>query len=97
MDTSNIHYLPEIWMELKDRELLVELMEIQRVSARELAKVAGWKSHSYMNRLISGAAKTLKSEPALRIAYHLQVPAHRLFVTRVSGDAAQTDRSGRAA
>lgn len=83
-------------MELKDRELLKELMETQGVSARELAKFAGWKSHSYMNRLLKpvsqGGVDTLKTDPAIRIAYRLGTPVHRLFVTRTSAESAQSVR-----
>lgn len=37
--------LGDIWMKLKDRKKLLTIMEIQEVSRRELAMVAGWKSH----------------------------------------------------
>ncbi len=83
----------EIWMELKDRTLLAELMEQRNLSARALARKAGWKSHSYMNRLLSGDVKTLSTEPAARIANELQVPFNLLFVTRVSGEAARNVRA----
>ena len=88
-------------MELIDRELLNELMEEQGVSSRELATFAGWASHSYVNRLrkpvADGGVSTLKSTPAIRIAYRLGVPVHRLFRTRVSGDDARDVRRKRTA
>lgn len=95
--TQNNPFEPlEFWMELKDRELLLELMETQKVSARELAKFAGWKSHSYMNRLLKpvsmGGVDTLKTDPAIRIAYRLGTPVHRLFRTRSSAESAQNVR-----
>ena len=74
-------------MLLKDRKQLAKLMVIQGVSARTLAKVAGWKSHSYMNRLLSGEVRTLATDPALRIAHHLGVGVDDLFLVRVSDDA----------
>ncbi len=86
---------PELWMELKDRELLKELMETHGFSRRSLAAAIGWSSHTYLNRLLSDdpkRPKTLKPEAALRIAYELKVPAHRLFVTRVSGESARNVR-----
>lgn len=77
-------------MELKDRELLMELMQEQGVSGRELARFAGWKSHTYLQRLLrEGGPKTLETDPAIRIAFRLGMPVNRLFVTRASGDRAQ--------
>lgn len=77
-------------MELRDRKKLQRLMIVQEVSNRTLAKAAGWKSHSYMNRLVNGTAKTLEPEPALRIAHHLGVGVEDLFLTRVEDSTGQT-------
>lgn len=77
----------DLYMELKDRELLIDLMEERGISQRQLARVAGWKSHTYMQRLIKGTEKTLNTDPALRIAYFFGVPVHRLFFTRVDTNA----------
>ncbi|MDF9717385.1 helix-turn-helix transcriptional regulator [Nocardioides sp. ChNu-99] len=74
-------------MLLKDRKQLAKLMVIQGVSARQLAKVAGWRSHSYMNRLLAGQVRSLSTDPALRIANHLGVGVDDLFLVRVSNDA----------
>lgn len=71
-------------MHLINRKRLARLMAIQDVSARQLAKAAGWASHSYMNRLLSGDANTLDPEPAARIARYLKVETSDLFVSRVS-------------
>lgn len=84
----------EFWMELKDRELLRELIDEQIESGklrskRELSRFAGWKSHTYLQRLLKDdGPKTLETDPAIRIAYRLGVPVHRLFVTRASADPA---------
>lgn len=94
VDTATIRPIGDIWMELKDRTLLAELMEQHKLSARALARRAGWKSHSYMNRLLAGEVKTLSTEPAARIAHELKVPFNLLFVTRVDDD---SDQSGRKA
>jgi transcriptional regulator with XRE-family HTH domain len=80
----------EIWMELKDHTLLAELMETKKISARNLATEAGWKSHTYLQRLLRGEVKTLKAEPAARIAYKLEVPFNLLFVTRASTNSGQS-------
>lgn len=71
-------------MLLKDRKQLAKLMVIQGVSARQMARIAGWKSHSYMNRLLSGDVRTLSTDPALRIAHHLGVGVDDLFLVKVS-------------
>lgn len=83
-------------MKLIDRKRLAKLMAIQDVSARGLAKAAGWKSHSYMNRLLAGTVDTLEPEPALRIARHLGVGVDDLFMPRLSTDTGQTRQLGRA-
>jgi transcriptional regulator with XRE-family HTH domain len=84
-------------MKLTDRKRLAKLMAIQGVSARGLAKAAGWKSHSYMNRLLSGEVDTLEVEPAVRIARYLGVGTDDLFVARVSTDTRQNLKRGRVA
>lgn len=76
-------------MRLHDRKLLLRLMAIQGVSRRELARIAGWKSHSYMNRLLTegkGGVDTLEVEPAVRIARHFSIPVDVLFTSRLSTD-----------
>ncbi|MFI7585062.1 helix-turn-helix domain-containing protein [Kocuria sp. M1N1S27] len=78
-------------MELQDRKKLAKLMVIQDVSQRELAHLAGWKTHSYLGRLLRGGAKTLNAEPALRIAKALGVGVDDLFLTRVSVNPAHPD------
>lgn len=98
MTTTAVTFvLPEIWMELKDHTLLAELMDEQKKSARHMARTAGWKSHTYMQRLLRGMEKNVKAEPAARIAHELGVPFNLLFRTRVSGDSAQTVRERKSA
>lgn len=86
-------------MYLRDRKMLARLMLIQGISQRQLAEAAGWKSHSYMRRLITGEATTLKTEPAALIAHTLGVPTDTLFLTktdRIPVRHGQTERSRRA-
>lgn len=89
MDTATATQLPGIWMRLHNRKGLLKLMAIQGVSARSLARAAGWRSHSYMNRLLAGEVTTLEVEPAVRIARHLGVGVDDLFMPRLSTDVAQ--------
>lgn len=90
MSTATATQLPGIWMRLHNRKGLRKLMAIQGVSARQLARAAGWKSHSYMNRLLSGEVSTLEVEPAARIARHLGVGVDDLFMPRLSTDDAHS-------
>lgn len=71
-------------MELIDRKRLAKLMVIQGVSQRELARCAGWRSHSYLGRLLKGEVKTLETDPALRIAHALGVGVDDLFIVKSS-------------
>lgn len=76
-------------MVLNDRKKLAKLMVIQDVSQRELAEAAGWKSHSYLGRLLRGEVNTLDVEPAVRIAMYLGVGTDDLFMSRASTVGAQ--------
>ena len=73
-------------MQLLDRKKLARLMVIQEVTQRELSTAAGWKSHSYLGRLLRGQVNTLELEPAVRIANHLRVGVDDLFLTRTSSN-----------
>ena len=89
------HTLPELYMKLIDRKRLAKLMLIQGVSQRDVAEAAGWKSHSYLGRLIRGTVDTLEPEPALRIARFLGVGVDDLFMPRLSSDTAQNQQQRR--
>lgn len=80
-------------MELRDRKKLAKLMVIQNVSHRQLAAAAGWKSHSYLGRLLRGEVTTLEPEPALRISKFLGVGVDDLFLVRVSSQTGNNVRS----
>jgi transcriptional regulator with XRE-family HTH domain len=88
-------------MKLRDPQLLARLMEDaddgQGISQRELAIAAGWRSHTYVARLIKGDATNLKPQPAARIAKRLRVPIDLLFVTKLSSDTVQPAKRKRAA
>lgn len=76
-------------MELIDRNKLARRMKQMGVSQRELSRAAGWKSHSYMRRLLTGEASTLNTDPALRIAHYLHLDVDDVFVTRVDSPGAR--------
>jgi transcriptional regulator with XRE-family HTH domain len=80
----------ELYMIVKDPELIRRLMAAKRpepMSARNLAKQMGWASHSYVNRILSGKARTVTTDAAVKIAYLLGVPVDLIFVPRESGNA----------
>lgn len=81
---SDNYGIGAIWMQLRDPKKLKRLMIVQDISQRELARAAGWKSHSYLGRLMSGKVTTLSTDPALRIAHALGVGVEDLFLTKVS-------------
>ncbi|TLF72964.1 helix-turn-helix transcriptional regulator [Nocardia cyriacigeorgica] len=81
--SAKIGRIGDLYMELVNREMLERLMKTKGASQRQLAAIAGWKSHTYMQRLIRGEVKTLSTDPALRIAHHFGVPVDLLFLTRM--------------
>jgi transcriptional regulator with XRE-family HTH domain len=68
-------------MLLKNRKALVKLMAIEGLSQRRLAAAAGWRSHSYVGRLMAGKARTVTPEAAARIAATLGVAVGDLFAS----------------
>lgn len=83
-------------MELHNRKRLAKLMLIQGASQRQVAEAAGWRSHSYLGRLLRGEVKTLDPEAALRIAVFFGVGVDDLFVARVSSATEQNGRGNAA-
>lgn len=71
-------------MRVTDPKKIRKLMLIQEVTQRELAEAAGWGSHSYVARILSGEIKTVTPERAARIAEHFGVGLDDLFVARLS-------------
>lgn len=68
----------------KNPELLKTLMQAQGISARELAREAGYASSTSINRLLAGEARTIDPIVAANIADVLQVQVGLLFGERVS-------------
>ena len=66
-------------MILKDRKALARLMALEGLSHRKLAERAGWRSHSYVGRLIAGKARSVTPEAAARIAAALGVEVDDIF------------------
>lgn len=84
------------WMELKDREGLVEAMAQRRFSLDRMARYAGC-SKGMVSHLTSGRRKTCSPTLAQNIAEALDVPLSLLFVPKVStqqGHSAHTRKTG---
>lgn len=77
-------------MVLTDRKRLAKLMTIQGVSGRQLAAAAGYRSHTYIQRLLRGEVRTLDVDPAVRIALYLGVGVDDLFMPRTDSDAGRS-------
>lgn len=84
-------------MKVRDPILISRLMVRKGVSARELSKAAGWRSHTYLLRILNGHIKSVQPDPARKIADHLGVDTDRIFLTEVTGEAEHNDRAGRVA
>lgn len=82
-------------MQLTDPSKLAKLMAIEGVSARELAAIAGWKSHTYLQRLLRGEVRTLRTDPAIRIAARFGVPTESLFLRMSSTDSGRSVKQQR--
>lgn len=79
----------EVYMLLKDRKRLARLIEIQEVSKRSVARAAGWGSHTYLLRLLSGEARWVDVEPAVKIATFLGVDVQDLFLPKTTSEVGQ--------
>lgn len=73
-------------MRVQDPKKIRKLLLIQDATQRELAEAAGWQSHSYVARLLTGEIKTVTPERAARIARFFGVGIDDLFVPRLSTD-----------
>lgn len=83
-------------MQLKDGELLAALIKARKYSLRGFADEAmGWRSHTYLQRLIRGEVRTVKPDTAVLMAHRLGVDLDVLFDTRVSTITVRNDDENR--
>lgn len=75
------------------RKRLGRLIVINDHSKRAVARAAGWKSHTYLLRLLNGQASTCEPEHAVKIARFLGVAVDDLFVTKVSSSTGQNGKA----
>lgn len=83
-----------VWMLIhkEGRKRLARLMIVQDVSHRELAQIAGWKSHTMIHQLINGQRNSCKAEPATAIARYLGVEVTDIFTPTLSSNPQQPKR-----
>lgn len=82
----------ELYMIVKDAELIGRLMATKGISRRQLARSMGWTAHSYVNRILAGNVRSVSPDAAVKIAYLLGVPVDLIFVPRVSGETPKSVR-----
>lgn len=68
-------------------ERMLFQMELKEMSQRDLAAALGWKSHSYLGRLIRGEVRTVDPDTAVKIAVILGIGVDDLFTARASSAA----------
>lgn len=83
-------------MEIRDYRKLARLAVIQDATHREIAEAIGWKSHSYVGRILRGQVKTMDPESAVRLCHFFGVALDDFFVTRSSKNPGRGNQ-GRAA
>lgn len=88
--------LGEVWMQVRDHKKLQRLAVIQDASHRDIAEAIGWKSHSYVGRIMRGEIRTIDPEAAVRWALFFKVAVDDLFLARSSKNPGQREQ-GRAA
>lgn len=84
--------LGEVWMKVRDHRKLARLALIQDASHRDIAAAVGWKSHSYVSRILRGEVKTIDPEAAVRMCHFFGVAVDDFFVTRSSRKPGQSER-----
>lgn len=83
-------------MQVIDGELLGRTIKVKKHSLRGFADKMGWKSHTYLQRLIRGEVRSVTPETAALMCHYLEVPLDLLFETKVSTNSGQSvDENGR--
>lgn len=79
-------------MEVRDYRKLARLAIIQEATQRQIAEAIGWKTHSYVGRILRGEIKTIDPEAAVRWAHYFGVAVDDLFSTRSSRNPVRRSR-----
>lgn len=83
----------DVRMVVRDRDRLRALIAIAGLSKRQVAVAAGWRSHSYLQRLLRGDVSTLRPDPAVRIEHLLGVQPGDLFAPRPTRNVGRADHT----
>lgn len=81
--------LGEVWMQVRDHRKLARLALIQDATHRQIAEAVGWKSHSYVGRIMRGEVRTVDPEAAVRICHYFGVAVDDFFMTKSSKNPAR--------
>ena len=73
-------------MRLTERRKLLRLMIVEGVSGRKLAQVAGYQSHSYLQRVLRGERDGVNVDAAERIVDHFGLTLRDLFLPDMSNE-----------
>lgn len=92
MNRRRKHWPAGTWMELHNREGLVDRMEQKKFSLDRLGRYAGC-SKGMVSHLTSGRRKTISPTLAENIAEALDVPLSMLFVPRLSTSTGRNENS----
>ena len=79
-------------MQVIDHKRIAKLMAIQEVSGREMSRIVGWKSHTYLQRILRGEIRSVDPDIAVKIAATLGVGVDDLFLPRVSTESAHVEQ-----
>ena len=71
-------------MQVRDWRRLARLALIQQATHRQIAEAIGWKSHTYVGRILRGEVRTMDPESAVRLCHFFGVAVDDFFVTRSS-------------
>jgi transcriptional regulator with XRE-family HTH domain len=71
-------------MQVRDHRKLARLALIQDASHRQIAEAVGWKSHSYVGRILRGQVKSVDPEAAVRMCHFFGVAVDDFFMSRSS-------------
>lgn len=69
-------------MLVRDHRKLARLALIQDASHRQIAEAVGWKSHSYVGRILRGEIRTVDPDAAVRMCHFFGVAVDDFFVSR---------------
>jgi transcriptional regulator with XRE-family HTH domain len=78
-------------MHLRDPQVLARRMAFEGLSNRRLAELVGWRSHTYVGRLLRGKARSVTPESAERLAKVLGCRVEALFLPSGASDRVASD------